>query len=120
MEAQQITEIQKLLKSVGIETFVNYYHEFEKKQSFAELSIIFNEKENWTINSKKTKVSTGKILFKKELNVLALYYIINVVKKRLSNETIERAKIILDNIKSTNISNNEYKDVELMTEEDIY
>ena len=120
MEIKKDTEIQELLKSVGMETFINYYQEFEKKQSFAKLSIIFDEKENWSINSKRTKFSVGNKIFKKELNVLALQYIINVVQKRLSKETIEKAKNILDNIQKTNHRNNEYKDVEDITEEDIY
>jgi hypothetical protein len=120
METTEITEIQKLLKSVGIETFINYYYEFEKTQSFTELSAIFDVKENWSINSKKTKASIGNRIFKKELNIIALQYIINVVQKRLSKETIERAKKILDNIKGKDFRNNEFKDVEDITEDDIY
>ena len=120
METTEINEIQKLLKSVGIETFINYYYEFEKGQSVAELSEIFDVKENWSLSSKKTKASIGNKIFKKELNIFALQYIINVVQKRLNKESIERAKNILENINGNNFKNNDYKDVEDITKEDIY
>lgn len=120
METTEITEIQKLLKSVGIETFINYYYEFEKIKSFTELSVVFDEKENWSISSKKTKASIGNKIFKKKLNIIALQYIINVVQKRLSRETTERAKKILHNIKEKDFRNSQFKEDEDITEDDIY
>jgi len=95
-----IKEIKSLLKSLGMKTFINYYFDFEKK-NIKEILKKFDLTENWTIKSKNTKARVGISLFEKDLNELALVYIIYKVSLgRITKEAREKAIKIYNKIEN--------------------
>ncbi len=69
------TEI--ILKRIGKSTFVKYYYNF-KNESFEYCANNFEEQ--YTTNSKNTKISQSKLIFENKLEKQALQLIINSSK----------------------------------------
>ncbi|KAA6322402.1 hypothetical protein EZS27_028053 [termite gut metagenome] len=68
--------INRLIQSVGINTFIRYFDDFQKKTT-KELVGLFNDKEkNWTPASKAMKASIGKRIFEEGLEKEALRIIL--------------------------------------------
>ena len=118
MNNNEITQVQELLKSVGLDTFINYYYDFQQNLSIEDLLSLFDKNENWTLNSKNTKAFAGKKIFQEELNFIALFYIVNLAKK-VDIETKSKAKIILESIRDS-VPNKDLENIELLSEEDFY
>ena len=118
MNNNEITQVQELLKSVGLNTFINYYYDFQQNLSIEDLLSLFDKNENWTLNSKNTKAFAGKKIFQEELNFIALFYIVNLAKK-VDIETKSKAKIILESIRDS-VPNKDLENIELLSEEDFY
>ena len=118
MNNNEITQVQELLKSVGLNTFINYYYDFHQNLSIEDLLSLFDKNENWTLNSKNTKAFAGKKIFQEELNFIALFYIVNLAKK-VDSETKSKAKIILESIRDS-VPNKDLENIEILSEEDFY
>ena len=118
MNNNEITQVQELLKSVGLDTFINYYYDFQQNLSIEDLLSLFDKNENWTLNSKNTKAFAGKKIFQEELNFIALFYIVNLAKK-VDIETKSKAKIILESIRDS-VPNKDLENIEILSEEDFY
>ena len=118
MNNNEITQVQELLKSVGLDTFINYYYDFQQNLSIEDLFSLFDKNENWTLNSKNTKAFAGKKIFQEELNFIALFYIVNLAKK-VDSETKSKAKIILESIRDS-VPNKDLENIEILSEEDFY
>lgn len=118
MNNNEITQVQELLKSVGLDTFINYYYDFQQNLSIEDLLSLFDKNENWTLNSKNTKAFAGKKIFQEELNFIALFYIVNLAKK-VDSETKSKAKIILESIRDS-VPNKDLENIEILSEEDFY
>ena len=118
MNNNEITQVQELLKSVGLDTFINYYYDFQQNLSIEDLLSLFDKNENWTLNSKNTKAFAGKKIFQEELNFIALFYIVNLAKK-VDSETKSKAKIILESIRDS-LPNKDLENIEILSEEDFY
>ena len=118
MNNNEITQVQELLKSVGLNTFINYYYDFQQNLSIEDLFSLFDKNENWTLNSKNTKAFAGKKIFQEELNFIALFYIVNLAKK-VDSETKSKAKIILESIRDS-VPNKDLENIEILSEEDFY
>lgn len=118
MNNNEITQVQELLKSVGLNTFINYYYDFQQNLSIEDLLSLFDKNENWTLNSKNTKAFAGKKIFQEELNFIALFYIVNLAKK-VDIETKSKAKIILESIRDS-VPNKDLENIEILSEEDFY
>lgn len=115
-----IVEVKKLLKSTSIEAFIKYYKEFEKNMPDEKFMKLMTQKEVWKESSCKTIISSGKNIFKNEINELALVYIINVVKKRVDDTIKNNAKIILKKLEDERLKNDEFRNIEILTDEEIY
>jgi len=75
--------INRLINSVGTETFIKYFYEFQQL-SKSDLKLLFDKNnENWKDNSKVQKANNGKRIFEKERELEALEYII--LKKNENN-----------------------------------
>ncbi len=118
MNNNEITQVQELLKSVGLDTFINYYYDFQQNLSIEDLFSLFDKNENWTLNSKNTKAFAGKKIFQEELNFIALFYIVNLAKK-VDSDTKSKAKIILESIRDS-VPNKDLENIEILSEEDFY
>lgn len=118
MNNNEITQVQELLKSVGLDTFINYYYDFQQNLSIEDLLSLFDKNENWTLNSKNTKAFAGKKIFQEELNFIALFYIVNLAKK-VDSDTKSKAKIILESIRDS-VPNKDLENIEILSEEDFY
>ena len=46
MNNNEITQVQELLKSVGLNTFINYYYDFQQNLSIEDLLSLFDKNEN--------------------------------------------------------------------------
>jgi hypothetical protein len=77
--------IKKIFQSISIENFVNYYNTFDKyKDSKSNQEIIEEFKikgEDWTDKSCTSRAQKGKKIFKEDLQLDALRYIINSANK---------------------------------------
>ena len=100
------SNIDRLLKSVGIETFIKYFNQFQTLNS-PELKMLFDkENENWKHTSKSTKASVGKRIFNEGREVEALEHIIFTKNEKLIpniNEVMQHAKLIYKNYIDNNI-----------------
>lgn len=87
----------KLLKKVGVETFVRYYYDLKNNKNERRNNNIYSafskNKEKWSIGSTRTKASKGKKIFLIQKEKEALEYIINESTK-LSYDVIQKAKEI--------------------------
>lgn len=94
-------DVIRKLRSVGINTFIKYYEEFEKELDRKELLEIFGQNsEKWKDSAANTKASTGKWFFRTGNNVKALEYIVYEANvNAIGIETQAKAEAILDAIK---------------------
>lgn len=88
------TKIQ--LRRLGITSFIRYYEVFEEYHNESDNTAIFEAfdkyKEPWNTNSYNTKASTGKRIFRNNLESVALEYVAKSANKnRLSREIVEKA-----------------------------
>lgn len=69
------------LQTVGISTFIKYYHLYKSQRNEKSNEVIFEEfrknKEPWNDSSCQTKASQGKSIFNHNLDKQVLEYIIN-------------------------------------------
>jgi len=85
------SNIDRLINSVGTETFVKYFYDFKKLER-AELLQAF-EGENWSESSKSQKISNGFRIFKENREIEALEHILLKKKERnIQNGTWVKAK----------------------------
>lgn len=114
--------MEKILRSVGIETFIKYFEVFQdNKDSHSNKEILeaFNDSgEQWTDNSKSTKASKGKKIFKENLEMLALEYTIN--SDRLDEDILLKAENLYSKLKQNDFSEllEEISDIEKSDIED--
>ena len=75
------------LRTIGMKTFVKYYYYF-KSNSLSEIINKFEKEEKWVYNSRNSKASIGRTIFKNENNKKALEIIIS---SNSGKYTIEKA-----------------------------
>jgi hypothetical protein len=88
----------KLLLSVGVKTFVEYYNVFEANKSgdsCEEIKESLRKKGVWKESSIATKASCGKRIFEMEKEIDALEYIV-FTAKRVNDNVKEKATEILN------------------------
>jgi predicted restriction endonuclease len=94
------SNVDRLLKSVGIETFIKYFNQFQTLNNI-ELKMLFDqENENWKNTSKTIKASVGKRIFNEGIEVEALEHImLTKSEKSIPNgpNIIQQAKLIYQN-----------------------
>ncbi len=95
-------DVIRKLRSVGINTFIKYYNEFERRLDRKDLFEIFGKNsEKWKDSAANTKITTGKWLFRTNNNVKALEYIVYEANENaIGIETKAKAEAILDAIKN--------------------
>lgn len=85
------SNIDRLINSVGTETFVKYFYDFQKLDR-AELLQTF-ESENWSESSKSQKISNGFRIFRENREIEALEHILLKKKEgNIQNGTWVKAK----------------------------
>ena len=86
--------LEDLIRTIGMKTFVDYYDKL-KNNSVNEIIDYMKLHENYAINSIRTKASTGKRIFRENLNLNAL----EIISKsdRVDNKTREGALKLLKN-----------------------
>lgn len=93
-------KMRRLLETVGIGTFINYFHIFEANKEFRsnqEIKEAFKaNNENWNDASMNTKASCGKAIFTNRLVFNALTYICNEAN-HIQDEVRQKAKELLSN-----------------------
>lgn len=91
-----LINVARYVNSIGKETFVDYYEIFKEATEDSDNQKEYLDKlsEAWTENSKRTKLSCAIMLFRCKCEKKALEIIIQ--SKRLSNDTIEKAKKLLN------------------------
>lgn len=95
-------DVIRKLRSVGINTFIKYYNEFERKLDRKDLLEIFRKNsEKWKDSAANTKASIGKWFFRTDNNVKALEYIVYEANENaIGIDTKAKAEAILDAIKN--------------------
>ena len=91
--------IEVLLKKIGMKTFVEYYNEL-KNVSSQEVKQCMELRDNFTNHSRDTKVSTGKKIFRENLNIQALEIISksNRVDEKTKKDALKLLEFILNNV----------------------
>lgn len=117
--SNDLTEIKKLLKNTSIKAFIKYYKKFEKNLDDEKLIKIFKKNEKWNVSSYKTIINSGKNIFSKRLNEIALVLIISL-NKRIDEETKYKAKKYLRKIEENRLKELNKIENNLLTEEEIY
>lgn len=117
--SNDLTEIKKLLKNTSIKAFVKYYEKFEKNVDDDELIETFKKNEKWKVSSYKTIINSGKDIFSKSLNEIALVLIISS-NKRIDEETKYKAKKYLRKIEENRLKEFNRTENNLLTDEEIY
>lgn len=89
------------LRRIGITSFIRYYEVFEEYHIESDNTAIFEAfnkyKEPWNTNSYNTKASTGKRIFRNNLESVALEYVVKSANtNRLSREIIEKANYLMN------------------------
>ena len=92
-------KMNRLLLSVGAQTFVKYFYDFAKNMEIRSNKLIKEafEKggEEWSKKSFNSKASCGKSLFTNHLQWMALEYIVNEANNGVDSDTKAEAKKIL-------------------------
>ncbi len=88
-------EIINQLQTIGKSTFIRYYNEFKQKNKEQLLIAFDRNNENWSENSKNTKISAGIRIFEENLEKEALKITISSCK--VDKNTIEKANEIFYN-----------------------
>lgn len=81
-------DLEILLRKVGKQIFINHYYDFKEKDHLEELL-----PNDFTINSKRSRTSSARKIFKLDRNIEALQNIIN--SERLESDVINKAREIL-------------------------
>lgn len=95
--------IDRLLNSVGTNTFVTYFFEFKELNKKSLMALFKVNNEIWKENSYKQKANNGKRIFKEKREIEALEYIIlnKKINKIPNGKRIkETAKIYYSEIKN--------------------
>lgn len=79
----QTSNINRLIDTVGTETFIKYFHEFATLNRDEVIKLFEDNNETWNDNGKKIKASIGKRIFEENLELEALEHII--LKKKENN-----------------------------------
>jgi len=100
---QNIEKAKSIFEHVSIETFIKYFEVFQNNRDIWSNVKIHEEfdrnGENWEKNSRSTRASKGKAIFKQNLEIFALDYIVNYANEnRLKDETIIKAKTLLSKL----------------------
>jgi len=96
-----VKNIERLLNSIGKETFVKYFDAFRKQYDTQELIKVFRKGlENWSEDSCKTKANAGRKLFYSNLEKEALVLIIESNPNKIGGgiETINIAKRLISEL----------------------
>ena len=92
-------QIKILFEHLSIEAFVKYYKIFQKysnSRSNKEIYIEFDSNcENWTKKSYTSRASKGKKIFRLNLEIDALLYIINESNEKKISKTIKDEALII-------------------------
>ncbi len=91
--------MERLLRTVGIETFIKYYTYFEKRLYTDELIKVFEKNgETWKFSSFTTKANAGKAIFNNNYQLDALNFVIQSNENKVGGgkATIMRARTILE------------------------
>jgi hypothetical protein len=83
--------LERLIRTVGMKTFVRYYDRF-KNNSAQEIIHELQAHENYTLNARRAKASTGKRIFREHLEIQALEII---AKAKLVDEQTREAALAL-------------------------
>ncbi|MBS4062624.1 MAG: HNH endonuclease [Bacteroidetes bacterium] len=91
-----MNRVKEIFQSISIRNFVEYYEIFEKhKESSSNKEIIDAFKQNnedWSDKACATRASKGKLIFKENLELDALRYVINSANvNKISKEVVEKA-----------------------------
>ena len=86
-ENKSIDDVLQTLNKIGKQIFVDYYYIFKEDDSPEE-----QLPEEFTLNSKRSRTSSARKLFRENKNINALEIIIK--SDRLDDDIIERAKVI--------------------------
>lgn len=78
-----------LLNKIGKGFFVEHYYDIKNNQTAAD-----DLPENYTTNSKRSRISTARRIFREELHLEALKIVMS--SNRLDQETIDKAKEIFE------------------------
>ncbi|MDR1896989.1 MAG: hypothetical protein LBR10_09400 [Prevotellaceae bacterium] len=91
-------DFKRILQSVGIETFVKYFNVFKENQNESSNELIYEafkaNNEKWTQKVYCSKASKGKRIFRLELEIDALDYIVNQAT-HVDDHTRKRAAELL-------------------------
>ena len=117
--SNDLTESKKLLKNTSIKAFIKYYKKFEKNIDDEKLIEIFKKNEKWKVSSYKTIINSGKKIFSKGLNEIALVLIISL-NKRIDEEAKHKAKKYLRKIEENRFKEFSKEENDFLTDEEIY
>lgn len=100
----EIDHVKNIFKHVSIQVFVKYFEVFRRNKDLRENSDIYAafeaNDEQWTVSSKRSRASKGKAIFLQKKEIPALEYIVKFAQNiRHSDETIEKARALLDSYK---------------------
>ena len=100
MQATNIEKVKSIFEHVSIETFIKYFEVFNNNKAIranAEIYSAFElNNEPWDKKSRNSRASKGKSIFKQNLEISALDYIVHFANEnKLSVETIAKAKNLL-------------------------
>lgn len=102
-----IEKVKSIFEHVSIETFIKYFEVFKNNKDIRSNADIYktfeSNNEPWDTKSRTTRASKGKAIFRQNLEISALDYIVNFANEnRLSSDTIDKAKYLL--IQSTHFN----------------
>jgi hypothetical protein len=91
-----MVNIYRLIQTVGTNTFITYFDDFQKKTVEELIELFAQRNEGWTWASRETKAITGKRIFKERLEIEALMIILEADFRRIPRgaEIEEKAKTI--------------------------
>lgn len=106
-------KLKDLLPKVGIKTFIEFFEEFKSNKTNKEIIKKFEEKYSWKDGAKRTKASKGKGIFKRNLELDALLYVINSFNQDRINNGEE---VVLKAIELYN----EYSETKILTKKNLF
>jgi hypothetical protein len=86
--------IERLLKKMGTKFFIDYYEAYSIGEDLMKVIPVGV----YTYNSVMTRISTMRKIFREDLNAKALVHILSKQNTRLDDETVERARELLETI----------------------
>lgn len=91
-----IEKVKSIFEHVSIETFIRYFEVFKENKDERLNDNIYeafdSNSETWERKSRNTRASKGKSIFRQNLEISALDYIVNHANKnKLTEETIQKA-----------------------------